>query len=220
MYELSTVQRRVVELEESRPKVTPTYSLDRDAWEEAAEEALARYRDHLEHAVKERTAELERLTDKLQQELADRKRADEMLDAKSASLEELNGALKVLLRQREKEKRDLEERFMTNVKDLVLPYVEKVRMGHLDAKQSHCLDIVETNLNEIVSPLAQTAKQFNLSPREKQILSLIKQGKKTKEIAEIMGVAPSSIDTHRNNIRTKLKLSNKKINLQSFLQSI
>jgi len=170
--------------------------------------------------MRERVAQLTRLNEKLQQEIVERRKAESLLEAKSTSLEEINTALKILLRQREKERKDLEERFVSNVKELVLPYVEKIRSGgRLEAQQALCVGIIETNLNEILSPMLQTIKRFNLSPRETQILSLIKDGKKTKEIAEIIGVASSSIDTHRNNIRTKLNLSNKKVNLQSYLQS-
>jgi DNA-binding CsgD family transcriptional regulator len=169
--------------------------------------------------MRERVAELTQLNARLQQEIVERKKAESLLEAKSTSLEEINTALKILLRQRERERRDLEERFVSNVKELVLPYVEKIRQGRLEAQQALCVGIIEANLNEIVSPMLQTIKQFNLSPRETQILSLIKDGKKTKEIAEIIGVASSSIDTHRNNIRSKLNLSNKKVNLQSYLQS-
>ena len=169
--------------------------------------------------MRERVSELAQLNERLHEEIAERKRIEALLVTRSTGLEEINTALKVLLRQREKERRDLEERLVSNVKELVMPYVEKIRRGHLDAQQALCVGIIETNLNEILSPMLQTIKQLNLSPRETQILSLIKDGKKTREIAEIIGVASSSIDTHRNNIRTKLNLSKKKVNLQSYLQS-
>jgi DNA-binding CsgD family transcriptional regulator len=52
------------------------------------------------------------------------------------------------------------------------------------------------------------------------VASLIKDGKPTKEIAAILGVAPSSIDTHRKSIRKKLDLKNSKVNLQSHLRAI
>jgi DNA-binding CsgD family transcriptional regulator len=205
-----TEENLVYELEEMRKRVVGL---------EPAEDVSIGYIDHLEQPVKKRTTELMQLNEKLQREIAEHKRVEAVLYAKSTSLEEINTTLKILLRQREQDKKDLEERFISNVNKLVLPYVEMVRRGHLDAQQNLCIDIIETNLNEILSPLLQTVRQFSLSPRETQILSLIKEGKKTKEIAEIIGVASSSIDTHRNNIRTKLNLSNKKVNLRSYLQS-
>lgn len=50
--------------------------------------------------------------------------------------------------------------------------------------------------------------------------SLIKEGRTTKEIAEFLGIATSAVDSHRNNIRTKLGLNNKKVNLRSHLLSL
>jgi DNA-binding CsgD family transcriptional regulator len=106
------------------------------------------------------------------------------------------------------------------VKRLVIPYVEKMKKDRLDPQQRSHLNVLETNLNEIVSPFLHTIQQLNLTPRETQIASLIKDGKTTKEIAKIVGVATSSIDSYRNNIRSKLGLNNKKVNLQSCLQSL
>jgi PAS domain S-box-containing protein len=171
-----------------------------------AEEELKNHRDHLEQTVEARTAELQSSKGEL--------------EIKTRTLEEVNIALKVLLRQIEEDKKDLEERFTQNIKQLVLPYVEKIKKSRLDALQYSSLSIIETNLNEIVSPFLHSLQQFNFTPRETQIASLIKDGKTTKEIADTIGVAPSAVDTYRNKIRHKLDLNNKKINLQSYLQSL
>jgi len=142
------------------------------------------------------------------------------LKAKSKAVEELNVALKVLLRQMQEDKENLEQRFIANVNRLVLPYLEKVRKSRLDQQQSSCLDIVRANINEIMSPFLHKAQRLNLTPREIQVANLIKDGKTTKEIAEIIGVAPSAIDSYRNSIRMKLSLNKKKVNLQTYLQSL
>jgi PAS domain S-box-containing protein len=185
-----------------------------------AEEELLKHRHHLEELVRERTTEL-------QQEIAERKKAEtalkkntEDLEVKSKNLGELNTALKILLRQIEEYRKDLEERFASNVKGLVLPYVEKMKKSRLDARQSSCLAIIEANLNEIVSPLLHTIRQFNLTPREIQVASLVKDGKTTKEIADIVGVGLAAVDFYRKNIRKKLKLNSRKTNLQSYLQTL
>ena len=95
-----------------------------------------------------------------------------------------------------------------------------MKKNHPDPQQLTNLNILEANLNEIVSPFLHTIRQLNLTPRETQIAALIKDGKTTKEIAVIIGVATSSIDSYRNKIRTKLGLTSKKANLQSYLQSL
>ncbi len=164
-----------------------------------AEDELKSYREQLEALVKQRTQELEN---------------------KTHILEELNAATRALLRQREEDRKEMEDRFVANVKNLILPYAEKMKRTHLDERQQSYLGIMETHFNEIMSPLMKTMQQRNLTPTESQVASLIKDGKTTKEIAAIMGVATSSIDTHRKSIRRKLGLNNMKANLQSHLQSI
>jgi PAS domain S-box-containing protein len=150
----------------------------------------------------------------------DLKQGKEELEIKNGTLEEVNTALRVLLGQIEQDRKDQEERFASNVKKLVLPYVENIKKGRLDTRQRSFISIVEANLDQIVSPFLHGLGQFNLNPREIRIASLIKEGKTTKEIADVMGVAPSSIDTHRNIMRRKLGLNNTKTNLQTYLQSI
>ncbi len=50
--------------------------------------------------------------------------------------------------------------------------------------------------------------------------TFIKEGRTTKEIAQLMGVATSAVDSHRDNIRKKLGLNKKKANLRSHLLSL
>ena len=45
-----------------------------------------------------------------------------------------------------------------------------------------------------------------LTPREREILQLIAEGKTNKEIATILGLSPHTIETHRGNILEKLNL--------------
>jgi len=143
------------------------------------------------------------------------------LTAKSKTLEEVNIALKVLLKQREEDKQELEGKFVSNVKEMVLPYIQIIKKGKwLDPKHRAYLDIATTNLNEIIAPFLNTVRQLNFTPKEIEVASHIKAGRTTKEIADLMGVAPSAVDSHRNNIRIKLGLNNKKANLRSHLLSL
>ena len=154
-----------------------------------------------------------------QAERALKQKEDDLLK-KARALEESNIALKVLLEQKTKDERELEQRFVSNVQKLVLPYLKKIDKSNLDPEQRSCLSIIESNLNEVVSPFLHTIQQFNLTPMESRVASLVKDGRSTKEIADTLGVASSSIHTYRNKIRHKLGLSSKKVNLQSYLQSL
>ena len=46
-----------------------------------------------------------------------------------------------------------------------------------------------------------------LSPRERQVLKLVVEGRTSKEIARLIGVKPSSIDTYRSRIMAKLEIN-------------
>ena len=144
------------------------------------------------------------------------------LEAKSIGLEEANTALKVILRQREEDKQMLEEKVVANVQQLCTPYVEKLASTRLDARQKAYLDIISEQLKEIISPFLQKMSALNLvlTPTELHVASLVKAGRATKEIADILGVTTNAVDFHRKNIRKKLGLSNRKTNLRSYLLSL
>jgi PAS domain S-box-containing protein len=154
------------------------------------------------------------------QDVTERKRAEEALEIKSRSLEEANTALKVLLKHREEDRRELEERFLLNVKQLVLPYVEKLKKGRLDTVQQTSVDFLEANLKEIVSPFLNNIRGFNFTPRQTEIIALIRDGKTTKEIAEFLHVGKGAVDIQRFLIRKRLGLNKDKANLRSYLLSL
>jgi PAS domain S-box-containing protein len=153
----------------------------------------------------------------LQKDLERRKQMDETLQIKARSLEEMNRALKELLNGREKDKYDLAERVMSNVDHLVQPYVRKLKTSKLDVSQETWVDIIETNLQEITSPFLKNAAAFNFTPKEHEVIQLLKEGKNTKDIAELLHVCKGDIELHRHRIRKKLGLHKKKTNLQSYL---
>ncbi|MBS3809928.1 MAG: PAS domain S-box protein [Desulfobacterales bacterium] len=193
-----------------------------------AEKELQSYRDQLEELVAERTAELEKANRELEEQVEERKRAENSLRehqkdlrAQSHHLEEVNTALRVLLKQHEEDKRELSDMVRRNVEELVTPYLEKLSSSRLDTRQKTLLNILETNLNNIVSPFINrlTAQMGNLTPMEIRVADLIKAGKTNKEIAELLLVSKNTVLFHRHNIRSKLNIKNKKINLRAHLLS-
>ena len=150
------------------------------------------------------------------------KKRERELEAKSRNLEEVNIALKVLLKRREEDKSELEENVLSNVKALIEPYFDKLKKTRLSSDQITYVSVIEAHLNDIISPFLRdlTSKYLNLTPREIQIANLIKEGKTTKEIAELLNSSQGAVDFHRNNIRNKLHLKNKKTNLRSYLSTL
>jgi PAS domain S-box-containing protein len=144
------------------------------------------------------------------------------LNVKSTELREVNRALRALLKQREGDQAELEERMVANVKELVLPFVRKLKKRRLDANSMAYLSVLESNLNSIISPFVHSlsSRFSNLTPKEIQIANLIKEGKTTRELADFFSCSNRTIESHRQNIRTKVGISNKKVNLRSYLMSL
>ena len=149
-------------------------------------------------------------------------RQNEQEEVERIRLEEFNKSLRSLLDKRETENRMIKKQVMANVRELVLPYVRKLRHTDLGGRQSAYIDILEFNLNELVSPFARvlSTRDFNLTPSEMQIANLVKQGKSTKYIADLLDLSRRTVESHRRNIRIKLGLKNKKANMRSFLSSL
>ncbi|SPD75172.1 putative Transcriptional regulator, LuxR family [uncultured Desulfobacterium sp.] len=148
------------------------------------------------------------------------KKREAELNATNKALEEMNIALRVLLKRRDEDKKELEEKVLSNIKQLVEPYLEDLRMTELNKAQRIYIDILEQNLRGIISSftLNLTSTYLNFSPTEIRVSNLIKQGRTTKEMAELMKVSEKAISFHRQNIRKKMNLIKKKINLKSYLQ--
>jgi PAS domain S-box-containing protein len=154
--------------------------------------------------------------------ITERKRAEEALKIKSKNLEEINTALNVLLKKRRNDKTDLEERFLGNIKQMVLPYLDKIESGNRDPNRKVLIDILRENLSEVTSSFAHNLsfKYFGLSPAETRVANLIKNGKNTKAIAGILNISPKTVKNHRQKIREKIGIINKKVNLRSYLLSL
>jgi len=184
---------------------------------------------NLEKRFHERRAGPSKTKKELQAAISDLKRAEKSqkktraeLELKTCILEETNTALNVLMQQTIEAKTELEETVSLNAKELIVPFLERLNKSRLDSKQKAYVNIIESNLNEIVAPLVRefSKTSLRLTPMEIQVTNLVRQGKTTKEIAELLNLATSTIDTHRNKIRKKLGIKNKKISLSTHLLSI
>lgn len=161
------------------------------------------------------------ITERKQVETELKKREYE-LELKSSSLEEANTALKVLLQHRAEDRKAMEDKVISNVKKLILPYIDKLKTLKLNENQLIHVQIIEDHLKDIISPFLRnlTTEHFDLTPREIQIATLVRDGKTTKEMTDLLNISATAVDFHRKNIRLKLGIKKKKANLRSFLISM
>lgn len=146
----------------------------------------------------------------------------EDLEMKYYKLNEINNSLNTLIKQKENEKKDFESAVLSNIKELVMPYISELQKTGLNPRQQAFVDIIQINLNNIISPFVQkiTSKYLNLTPTEIKIATFIKEGKTAKTIAKILNVSESAVNLHRQHVRDKLGLSKKKIGLRTYLLSM
>jgi len=171
-------------------------------------------RAELERIVAERTAQLQEKNRQLTAREAE-------LCERAEELKELNSALRILLKKREEDKAVLEENVLSHTQNIALPYLEKLKQSGLNEEQRSLAEILESSLDSMTSPMAKTLTSglLHLTPTELQVADLIRHGKRTKEIAEMLHLSTNTIVSHRYNIRTKLGLKSRKVNLASYLQT-
>ncbi|MCU0599927.1 MAG: PAS domain S-box protein [Desulfobacterales bacterium] len=147
---------------------------------------------------------------------------EEKVRERTINLEEANTALKVLLKTKEDHARMSEERMLSNISKLILPYLDKLKKGSFSEKERIWIEIISNNLADITSPLSQrlASRLMRLTPAEIQVANFIRQGKSTREIAGVLNLSVKTIETHRKNIRAKVGIKSKKTNLRTFLMSI
>jgi PAS domain S-box-containing protein len=164
--------------------------------------------DELENRVKDRTAELTQINKKLKKEITQRKKSAKKLamreielETQSERLEEINTTLKVLLKQREMDKEELEASILINMKDLIYPYVEQLKGYSMSKQQQSLFSVLESSLRQVVSPFVKklSSKYIGLTPMEIRITNLIKEGNSNKEMADLMNLSEHTILFHRNN---------------------
>jgi len=189
-----------------------------------AEEELKVYREHLEEMVEERTVEIKAANERLQQEIAERNNAERALlgsEAKlqkqKSALEQKNVALREVIAQIEVEKSRIKDDIETNVNMVVSPILEKLKKEKASAKY---VNMLKHHLEGLTSSFGSkiTKKNFKLTPREIDICNLVKGGLTSKDISNLLNISYRTIEKHRKNIRQKLGISNKPINLTSFLR--
>jgi PAS domain S-box-containing protein len=144
------------------------------------------------------------------------------LELKSKNLEEANTALKVLLERSQEYQKETEERIKANLETLVLPFINKIKGATASTEIANSLQQLEKSICEVDSPFSKylSKNKPSLTSTQIQVADLIKRGKTSKEIADLLNIAFKTVEAHRRNIRIKLGILNKKVNLRSYLSRL
>lgn len=194
-----------------------------------AEKRILNINQELEEKIEEQTADL-RLTNaaleesivKLQQSERKLIKAQEELNTKANDLEGTTIALQQLVKKNERDQKDIQDKILFSVNEMIKPYIEKLKKCNDNDETRMYTSVIESNLDEIVAPFMRglAYKYFRLTPKEIHIANLIKQGKSTKKIAELLNLTQRGVEFHRNKIRGKIGIKHNKSNLREVLHNL
>ncbi|MBF0314644.1 MAG: PAS domain S-box protein [Oligoflexia bacterium] len=144
-------------------------------------------------------------------DITERKKAEEML-------KETNIALKKVLSHIEEEKKALKENINLNLEKNVKPILQKIKK-QLPSDRLAEHNLLENNLDHLFSDYYRKTSNYKLqlSPTELKVGQLVRSDYNAKEIASFLNIAVSTVHLHKENIRKKLGLTNKPINLKTYL---
>lgn len=143
------------------------------------------------------------------------------LKVERQALEDANADLHDSLVQSQKEKKRFGVSIQAKVDKIISPILYALQT-EMTSSQLEYFDLLKKNLDDMISPFVEKNQMFmsKLSPIEIQISNMIKHGLSTKAVARIRGISPATVSRHRENIRRKLNLTDNKINLASYLNSL
>lgn len=145
---------------------------------------------------------------------------NKQLTVERTALQETNAALRAVLARIEEEKQEIYKNVQSNVDKVLMPILNALIM-ELPKGQGKYVQILKAQLEEITSPFTKhlSHQYHSLTPSEIEICNMIRNGLRTKEIAEMRKVAVATINRHREHIRRKLKIINSDVNLTTYLRS-
>ena len=147
------------------------------------------------------------------------RRSEEELRREKYKLQEANTALRVLLHRVEDDKQQIQADVYDNMRQLVKPIVDQLAGQVRTARNQALLATLQARLSELARPYARRLSTLAaaLTPQEMEVACLIREGRSSKEIADLLNLSLTTINFHRRNLRRKLDLRNTGANLRSFL---
>lgn len=159
-------------------------------------------------------------------DISARKRAEQALKKSEAelrkqklALEEKNIALREIIAQIEIEKRKIEEDVIINVELVFSPILDRLKEKQCDFEY---INLLQHHLKSLTSSFGSKImdKTLNLTPREIEICNMIKGGMTSKDISKLLNISPQTVERHRKNIRHKLGIANRRVNLTRYLRQL
>jgi len=154
-------------------------------------------------------------------DLTEYKTLKELLRQEKTHRREMYVTLKNLMRAFEKECSGIETGISHRIETLLLPTIEKIKRESTADVRNTYLDLMRDQLINLTSGFSKEldGRFLRLTRTEMKICKSIQLGLASKEIAQAMNISFETVQAHRRNIRKKLGLRGRKINLHTLLMS-
>ncbi len=162
----------------------------------------------------DQAAHRQHLTEEIARQTAELRQANEALERKNLAMQEVIASV-------DAQRQEISRSIQANIEKVVLPMLHQLA-ARLDGRGGRQVEQVVESLREVTSPFTdRLAREVDeLTPTELRLCQMIRRGMGVKEIAHVENVSPDTISTHRRNIRRKLGLTGRKINLATYLDQL
>ncbi|MBS3821030.1 MAG: PAS domain-containing protein [Planctomycetes bacterium] len=147
--------------------------------------------------------------------------AHEDLRRQQAAVEAKNIALREVLDKVEEQRKRIAASIHENIHRNIAPLIDRIE-AKAPADLQPMVRQIARELDDIAAPFTnRLARHFqSLTPMELRICNLIRRGLSSKEVAAAEGIASGTVSVHREHIRRKLRLTNTKVNLSTYLMNM
>ncbi|MEE4240886.1 MAG: PAS domain S-box protein [Desulfopila sp.] len=151
--------------------------------------------------------------------ISGQKAMERHLREEKTKAEEMNVTLKNVMKAIDRDKEEFELSISQRITTSIIPSLLKLAAE----ENSEIRDMYMKVLRDQLAGLTRSSSSMNnediirLTKSEVQICQMIQSGSASKDIADAMSISLETVQTHRKNIRKKLGLSGKDINLYSYL---
>ncbi|HET6451894.1 MAG TPA: LuxR C-terminal-related transcriptional regulator [Spirochaetia bacterium] len=141
------------------------------------------------------------------------------IQIQDTALHEQEIALEVLLRRSDRAERRVVADVLANITASVSPVISRLKERLAGTEHFSDVELLESRVNRITSPLINrlTSQNRQFTPREREIASLVAEGRTSKEIADRLYLTIKAVDFHRMNLRRKLRIEGSAKSLQARL---
>ena len=147
------------------------------------------------------------------------KAMERYLREEKTKAEEMNITLKNVMKAIDKDKEELELSITQKITAGIIPSLQKLAAEENSEVREMYMKILRDQLAGLTRSSSTISNEdiIRLTRSEVQICQMIQSGSTSKDIASAMAISIETVQTHRKNIRKKLMLKGKDVNLYAYL---